>query len=350
MGLNKQKKRILAIGFLPPPFGGVSVSFKIFCDIISKNDKLELKVINLSDIRNKIFFLKDSFALVKQIWSHTNNSHVVILYCASPQVPSLGLLSLIICRIRRIPFILRKAAGMDHLNLGPISGRVAEFVVRHADLFLAQTKQLVEKCRSRGIERVEWYPTSRPLGPLINHRTLCRRFVYIGQIRPSKGIIELIAASDRLSDGVYIDVYGPFYDGMKENLFHGRRRISYKGILSPNNVVETLKEYDALVLPSKALTEGYPGAILEALSVGLPVISTTVGGIPEIVNDQCGILIEPGNEEALAQAMRHLITDENVYQRLCRGAREAREQFSSEYWTDWLVQQCTQISENTFKA
>lgn len=336
--------RILAIGFLPPPLGGISVSFRSFCDIVSKRGDVDLRVINLSGIRLKGGLICGIIRVVRQSWCGIGWSDIVTLYCATPQVPTLALVIWAFCRLRRKPFILRKAAGMDHLDLGPISGRVAEFVVGHADLFLAQTKQLVEKCRSRGIERVEWYPTSRPLCPLISRRTLCRRFVYIGQIRPSKGIFELIAASDRLSDGVYIDVYGPFYDGMNEKLLHSRSRISYKGILSPNNVVETLKEYDAFVLPSKALTEGYPGAILEALSVGLPIISTTVGGIPEIVNDKCGILIEPGNEEALLQAMRHLITDENVYQSLCRGVREAREQFSSEYWTDWLVQQCTQIS------
>jgi glycosyltransferase involved in cell wall biosynthesis len=339
-----QASRMLAIGFLPPPLGGVSVSFKIFCDIVAKVGKVDLEVINLSNRRRNQSLLMGSLELFRQMWIQMGRCDVVSLYCATTQIATVGLLTLALCRLRGRPFVLRKAAGLDHRALGPFTGRVAEFVVNHADLFLAQTKHLAELCLGRGVVRTKWFPTSRPLGPLLeNNIGECRRFVYVGHVRPSKGAFELVSASERLPESASLDVYGPFLDGINENLFQRGARAEYKGILDPGEVVATLRKYDALVLPSKARSEGYPGVILEAFSVGLPVIATTVGGIPEIVDERCGILVEPGDEEALAHAMRHLISDQAAYQRLCEGARDARERFSAEYWTEWLVQECLQL-------
>ncbi|MEJ2721279.1 MAG: glycosyltransferase, partial [bacterium] len=147
-----------------------------------------------------------------------------------------------------------------------------------------------------------------------------------------------------------LDVYGPFFDGLDESLFQPGARAEYKGLLDPGEVIDTLRKYDAVILPSKARSEGYPGVILEAYSIGLPVIASAVGGIPEIVDDRCGILIEPGDEEALLSAMRRLVSDNAAYRRLCKGAREARERYSSEYWVGWMVQACIQLSKRTLPA
>ena len=342
--LHRAKPRLLAIGFLLPPLGGMSVSFQVFCDIVSRNNRVEMKVMNLSGMRKSGSFLKTTPMFVTQLWAHAKNCEVVMLYCATPQIPTLGLAVWALCRIRAKRFVLRKAAGLDHRELGTFSGRVAEYVAKRADLFLVQTRRLAELCRNRGASRTRWYPTSRPAGPLIRNRVRCRRFVFVGQIRPSKGIAELIEVADCLPHDATVDVYGPFYDDLDKGMFQGHNRIHYRGILDPGAVVTTIGEYDAFVLPSKAQTEGYPGAILEALSVGLPVVSTTVGGIPEVVDTQCGILVEPGRADALASAMRKIVMDEFFYQSLCHGASEVRNRFSAEYWTDWLVSRCVQLA------
>lgn len=339
----RDQMKLFAIGFLPPPLGGVSVSFKIFCDLMVRQPDLHLQVRNLSGIRRHGWLFRRAGALAIEIWTQVAKCDVVTLYCATTQVPTVGLLTLACCRLHRKPFILRKAAGVDHLELGPVAGRLAEYVVRKADLFLVETKRLVETCKGRNIQHTEWFPTSRPAGPLCDSRHQCRRFVYVAQVRPSKGVVELIAATDGLPSNVIVDVYGPFFDGLKSTAFDGHSRIRYRSIVDPDDVVETLRQYDAFILPSKADTEGYPGAILEAFSVGLPVISTTVGGIPEIVDEQCGILVEPGNVDALENAMKQLISDDILYQRLCCGAREARERFSAEYWTGWMVRECIKL-------
>jgi len=341
--VNENKLKILAIGFLPPPLGGVSVSFKIFYDTISKHEDVDLTVANLTGTRKGKLFFKKAFVLFTQIWTHVVHCNIVMLYCATPQIPTLGLATLALCRVYNKLFILRKAAGTDYLALGFFSGRLSSFVAKRSDLFLAQTKHLVKLCQLRGFKNVHWYPTHRPAGKLLGFKSRCHRLVFIGQVRQSKGIFELIEAADGLPNGGLIDVYGPFFDGLSEDIFRNKAQIHYHGILAPDQVQEKLREYDAFVLPTKASTEGYPGAILEALSVGLPCISTIIGGIPEILDERCGILVPPGNADALKAAMHSMILDESLYRSLCKGAYDARNNFSAEYWTNWFIEKCKQL-------
>jgi glycosyltransferase involved in cell wall biosynthesis len=105
-----------------------------------------------------------------------------------------------------------------------------------------------------------------------------------------------------------------------------------------------MKNYDALVMPTKMPTEGYPGAIVEAFAAGIPILATKCGAIPEIVDDSCGILVEPKDAEALFRAMKALVEDEALYARLCEGSRSKREAFSSKFWTARFVEYCRQVN------
>jgi len=69
--------------------------------------------------------------------------------------------------------------------------------------------------------------------------------------------------------------------------------------------LETIQKYDVLILPTFYQGEGYPGVIIEAYSLGLPVITTNWKAIPEIVeNRKTGLLIEPRSTAALVDAMK----------------------------------------------
>jgi glycosyltransferase involved in cell wall biosynthesis len=88
-----------------------------------------------------------------------------------------------------------------------------------------------------------------------------------------------------------------------------------------------MQSLDVFVLPS--LTEGTPNGIIEAMAYALPVISTTVGGIPDLVSDDTGILVAPDNVEALAQAMTRLAEDRHLRERMGRAARKRYEKLFS---------------------
>ncbi|MFN6486381.1 MULTISPECIES: glycosyltransferase family 4 protein [unclassified Nostoc] len=83
---------------------------------------------------------------------------------------------------------------------------------------------------------------------------------------------------------------------------------------------DLLTKADVFVLPS--YNEGLPMALLEAMSWGLAVITTGVGGIPEIVTqDQNGLLVNPGDIQQLSEAMQSLIANENLRISLGNNAR-----------------------------
>jgi L-malate glycosyltransferase len=85
------------------------------------------------------------------------------------------------------------------------------------------------------------------------------------------------------------------------------------------NMSELYRQSDILVSTSDR--EGTPNVILEAMAHGLPVIATNVGGTPDILNSECGILVSPGCEEQLLQASAKLLKEPQLRHQLGIGGR-----------------------------
>lgn len=87
--------------------------------------------------------------------------------------------------------------------------------------------------------------------------------------------------------------------------------IFFKAAVPYNKVAELMQQSSALLLFSRF--ENLPCVLLEALCCGLPVISTRVGGVAEVVNEQNGILVENENTEQLSAAMQKLVDNYSIY-------------------------------------
>ena len=106
-------------------------------------------------------------------------------------------------------------------------------------------------------------------------------------------------------------------------------RVRFVGGLEREGVLRMFRAADVVLLSSR--WENFPHVIVEALAVGTPVISSAVGGVPEVVRDgENGLLVPAGDVEALAGAIRRLLGDDEVRARLAAAAAPSVQSYSAE--------------------
>ncbi len=143
--------------------------------------------------------------------------------------------------------------------------------------------------------------------------------LFMGRLGERKGTYDLIRAAAKLKDTDFVlNLYG---DGEVDKVRELVEKENLEGIVAVNGWVphsrinEIYESADIMVLPSYA--EGLPMSLLEAIGKGLPVISTHVGGIPELIEDgRNGFLIEPGDVEALADKLKILLTSPELVEKM----------------------------------
>lgn len=344
--------KILVIGSLHnigQTVGGTVVSLQQLIDFIKCKNVCSVSVIDTSTVKGKWFsmLLNGIFCSFKILQS-IPSSDVITLHVGIQALPLIGPVVLLFCWLFKKPIIVRRFGGVDHGELRGLRYLLTDKVVRAADIYLVQTKEMVALANKSGLKNVEWFPTSRPKSLSYNDKTKsCRKFVFLGQIKKSKGIFEIIEAAENFGPDIHVFIYGPFFDGLNSDIFDHCKRVTYCGVVKPEKVSEVLGLYDALLLPTYYLGEGYPGVVLEAFNLGIPVITTTWKAIPEIVDESCGILIPPKDSRSLFDAMKLLAEDQNIYERLKIGARTRIDMFSLERWGDKFVEFCYKsIKEN----
>ena len=131
--------------------------------------------------------------------------------------------------------------------------------------------------------------------------------LYVGGITPSKGIWDLLLAASKMPDVVFWFVGEPvtgiqpqIEQFIQDHMLDGR--VKLLGAKHNREVRELMLKSDVFCLPSYG--EGLPVSVLEAMSCGMPVVATSVGGIPEIVTpDMGGYLIAPSDVESLVGAL-----------------------------------------------
>jgi glycosyltransferase involved in cell wall biosynthesis len=346
--VHAHKLRVMIVGTFPPSLGGTTILLKSLVDLLAHRADIELTVVNTASKRRGPFApAQRALGTAWRVFLLAGRVDVVALHVSEPMM---AWPILLLSRIRRRPLLVRWFGGADYRRYGSVVRRkLMRWMLRHVDMNLLETKILVRMAREDGARRVVWYPNTRALSDADDNpdheAEECRRFVFVGLVRPVKGIQEIIDAGERLGGDVVVDVYGPLRDGLSEETFEGLERVRYLGVLPSDEVVSTMSQYDALLLPTYHEGEGYPGVVLEAFRAGLPVVCTRWQALPEVVDETCGILVAPRNAEELHDAMERLIRDPALFKRLREGAKRRRDLFSSEVWAERFVEYCRDLAE-----
>jgi glycosyltransferase involved in cell wall biosynthesis len=210
--------------------------------------------------------------------------------------------------------------------------RVRDASLRSAAHVLCPSGYLRELAISWGVarERVSVLPNAIPTQPVLADRSALRAsfsireptLAFAGRFAPQKSLDVLVDAVERV-EGVSLLVAG---DGGPPP---AGDRVRLLGALPRERVLELFAAADAAVLSSS--WENFPHTLVEALSVGTPVIATRVGGVPEIVEDgRNGLLVPPNDVEALADAIRRFFADDELRARLAAAAAPSVERYRPE--------------------
>lgn len=165
--------------------------------------------------------------------------------------------------------------------------------------------------------------------------------VTVARLIEKKGIGDLIRACDILRKrgrSIRLEIIGkgPLREALKAqvHLLNLQELVRFRGALAQEAVREAYRQADLFALPcvisEDGDRDGIPTVLLEAMACGLPVVSTGVSGIPELVESgRDGILVEPRNPEMLADALDRLLSDEDLRKKLGAAAcAKVREKFS----------------------
>ncbi len=159
-----------------------------------------------------------------------------------------------------------------------------------------------------------------------------KTFVFAGRLTVQKSLDTALDAVVELPD-LRLLVLG---DGPERERLEGYARdrqldsrVTFRGSESRAQVLSALAGAEASVLPSA--WENFPHAAVESLAVGTPVVATAVGGVPEVVQDGVnGVLVPAGDGARFTEALKRIVTDRSLRDRLAANARESVATFGRE--------------------
>ena len=167
-----------------------------------------------------------------------------------------------------------------------------------------------------------------PIVKDIKKKDNCIHLLFLGAINSKKGIFDLLHVisqnKTKWKGKLILHVGGNqeverLTNYIKQNAIGDL--VKYEGWVNDDKKVDLLNLMDAFILPS--YVEGLPISLLESLSYGKPVITTPVGGIPEVVNDENGFLFEPGDKNALSEILNMIIANPSILKLKTESAKES---------------------------
>jgi glycosyltransferase involved in cell wall biosynthesis len=198
--------------------------------------------------------------------------------------------------------------------------------LRRARRLVVPSRYLADIAAKWGLDRSRIEVLTNPAPPPIDVEPMpleTGTFVFVGRLTEQKALSVALAAIAEV-EGARLTLVG---DGPERASLERRAReleledrVRFLGSLPRNDALRYLAGARAAVLSSA--WENLPHAAVEALAVGTPVVSTRVGGVPEVVRDgENGLLVPAGDVAALANAIRALLEDDALHDRLAAGAQ-----------------------------
>lgn len=341
--MMRETKKILIIGGITwrdtdhPHLGGTTVLMDNFIDYCIAHSVPHV-VIPTNKYDGRFSGIKNLLVVLNGLFRQAKHGDVAMVNVSSkPGLITLFPFVVIVSRLIGLQVVCRQFAGSVHkyLDAKTYRKRIALHYLKKTKVSFFETEELLSWFAKNGF-KAKWFPNVRESSGFKVSEHFKKRLVFLAQVYEDKGVDILLHISNRLPNDYQIDIYGPITSEKYTEDYFKQFRAQYKGILKPEEVARTLSQYNVMVFPTWWHSEGYPGVIIEAFSVGMPVISTRQGGIPEmIVDGESGILTDIKDENAFEEAI--LSINQKRYEELCFGAMKRFETYNSEVVNPQIV-------------
>ena len=240
-----------------------------------------------------------------------------------------GVVSNWLAKLLKVPVVLT-ALGCDvNLFLNQPTKRLQILpALRRANAITVVSKSLADRLEAEGIPSSQiaiipngvntelFFPCDRATcSEQLEIPVEEKKILFVGRLDEEKGVEYLVAACrhmlTRRSDfHLYIVGDGPLRNGLETRVVSEglAKCVTFLGTRSHAEVASWLGSCDVFCLPS--IREGCPNVVVESLACGRPVVASAVGGVPELINAETGILVPPADSNKLAKAL-HVALDRN---------------------------------------
>ncbi|MDO8870530.1 MAG: glycosyltransferase family 4 protein [Methanobacteriaceae archaeon] len=349
--------KIAMVGHFPPHIGGISSYVYLLSKKLIENGD-EVFVItyphenvqslegihvesatapNIKGLRGMIFSLTGTIKLIQMV--RENDINLIHAHYLSPP----GLIGLMTSMITGVPFcVTLHGSDVFLLSSNRILRPIFKLILNHAlGVFVVSeaVKDKVLELEIPNLERkikITWNGVDTHRFNPQNKGKLRKELgieddeqiiLFVGNLVAQKGVKHLLRAKKLMEEPSKLVIVGggPLlqeFKGMAE--YEGLKSIIFTGPRS--DVEELIPDADVIVMPS--INESFGIALLEGMASGKPVVATNVGGIPELVNEDVGILVEPKDPVALAEALDKLLKDPHMREKMGKMAQKRAMKFA----------------------
>jgi glycosyltransferase involved in cell wall biosynthesis len=313
-------------------------------------DKEIEKIAEQRSLEVKKFRMKNGLNILgaMRIARFASNNKMDLIHCHGYK-PNI-LMGLIPKRVRRVPYLVTMhgwTTTNSFSKMGVYSWLDA-IMVKRADMAVVVSQSMMNhpKVRAIGLKTIVIHNGVRSPADDDSNISSEKHFLNgfkpkgmiigaVGRLAPEKGfevLIEAVAELAREGYNVSLVIIGEGRERQKLEDLSYKRGIADRVLLAGyhHHVNRQLNYFDVFVLSS--LSEGLPITLLEAMEAGLPIIATSVGGVPEALdNGKCGLLVSRGSSHEIAKAFMKLYESPDLRYRLGNLAKKrVRNEFTVE--------------------
>lgn len=339
--MSKSTLNVCLVAPLPPPYGGISHWTTMLCKYVGNRTDVRISVVNTSPRWRQIHDLalwkrviggglqciRDVIHLGRLLSKHHFDAIHLTTSGQLAIIRDLGVLLVgrlfdvsVIYHIRfgRVPQIAA-ARNVEWLMMAWVMSKVDKVVA----IDRATRDSLVQFLPAANVELIPNCINLESIPAISASVQPQLTVIFVGWVIPAKGISELFDAWSQLRpSGWQLQIIGPSDTGYRQKLIeqYGTVSIEFLGELPHEQAMKRMADGDIFILPS--YTEGFPNVILEAMALSKAIIATDVGAIPEMLTDECGLLVKPKDVQGLITSLKALCSNEKLRTEMGRRARE----------------------------